>query len=218
MEEATVELRIYAWAKSILERELHSGFALIRSVRCASAIATCEILKELSASVRRELVFTSLRVFHPDATRALGETLSQEELQNFDRLREQQLDQATEIFCRARESPLDKRTFRRVATNTLRGAFGEPTGRTGRSYVWYEEPCGSRTIRTVFKFAPQPSYWHQVMDASRVLILPPISLLPLVGFFSETVWDAATRGEEEATALAMRDLGRMFLDAADDLI
>ena len=218
MEKTAAELRIYSWAKSVLERELESDFALIRRVRCASAIATCEILSEYSALERRELLFTSLRVFHPDAARMLGETPSQEEHQNFDRLRRRHLDRAAELLYRARESPPDKRTLRSVATRSLKDVFGEPTGRAGRANIWYEKAYGAWTLRTAFKFAPHPSYWHQVIDASRAPILSPISLLPLVGFFSETVWDAAIRGEEELTALAMRDLSGIFLDVADELL
>jgi hypothetical protein len=203
---------------SMLERELESDFALIRRVRCASVIATCEILSELPEPVRRELLFTSLRIFHPEAARVLGETPSQEQRHDFDQLRQQHLDRATEILYRARELSLDKRMLRKVATRALKDVFGEPTGMAGRAHIWYEKPYGAWTVRTAFDFAPHPSYRHQVIDASRVPILSPISLLPLVGFFSETVWDAAIRGEEEETALAMRDLSGIFLEVADDLL
>lgn len=88
------DLRFYRWAKADLEQQLAANFDLARRIRSSALYRTLEYLDGLPEPDRRQFAFLLVRRAHRNAAAALGEELTPEEEQAFDRFHNQPLMQS----------------------------------------------------------------------------------------------------------------------------
>jgi hypothetical protein len=229
-------LKLYRWACADFQRELDEGFPLLRGIENPTTYCLLTLMESLPKDKRLLLVSGLLKRFHVRAAQLLGETISAEENEFFERLSnsfavvnsfQQQRWEAARKFG----PPLEPKQRKKIVQK-VKSELHEPWCIWPKTGPWqgtsFEVEKGGFRILTRFWPGTRVSfsYDHAILDKAKGYYWHPettfycdkFSIYSWLGISWETMWMDLRVGEVERVAKDLVRLSRHFIEGVGGLL
>ena len=233
------DIRLYQWAKTAQQMEIQESFPSFRL--CNSWVAkTCLFFQGLNPHSRTVLGQGLLQRMHPEAVKALGETISPETevlIRREENYRVTQLAQErmrTAFSGDQKPSLAKARQLRKAITTHFKAAFGDiclpPEPLDGKPDLIFRMRCHGWVIKTLFEFGrwfPEIRYDHSAWTGKWITKEEPAVLFAnCIGFrlsYGNVLgigsgWDNIAVDGVEPVCVAVVDHSRRMFDLFPKLL
>lgn len=210
-------LLYYQWAREDFDREIREGWPLLSRLPNRIAARVIRHLKSIPIESREELIRAKLKLFHPVATKLMGDEMTERESKMVDAFIMSTLYPLPEEEALKSKGPMQRRKFMGHAQAALRRVLGEDVQAAAPDEDWFFTEIGPVRVKTVASYEKVPSCEHRLF-VGKEQIYRSASILSWLGIASVTDFDIIPRGEEEQAAELLAELCGHYLTAVRDIV
>jgi hypothetical protein len=228
--------KLYRWSCQDFQREMDEGFPLLRGIEGPTTYCLLSLLESLPKDKRLVLVSGLLKRFHTRAVALLGETVSAEQQELFERFSKSfevvnRLQRERWDAARKLGPPLEPKQRMKIV-DCVKNELHEPSCVWPKTGPWkgssFEVEKGGFRILTRFWPGTRVSfsYDHAILDKKRGYYLEPdttfycdkFSIDSWLGISWETMWMDLRVGEVERVGKDLVRLCRHFIEGVGPLL
>jgi hypothetical protein len=218
-------IRYYRWALEQWRLEIDGGFPLLRAIRHSSCAEILEIMSTMSRSERLKMAEILTKWFHPDAVKALGQTLTPEEREMFEHwrhVRARLYRESAEYAACAKPRQKKIAPLRAAIKELVAPVIGKEVEAYRGVLYQYELLIGRWTVVTRVDFTGRADdfvYDHVIRSSADSRELCRVSATSWFGICGGmTAWVGLSDEDIPNAAATLAVVCRRFLDAAPRLL